>query len=377
MSRINMIYPRLLERNGSGRLTLGGVQTYIQRLSELAADMGHTPVLYQQADTSFTCTSGPLLVRGIAPANSPIRRLHKIACQEHSAENPVVVFCADQCSCATRSRRSLAIQHGVHWDLPLRFWGLKGARRVLWPLYRYYALWVKKMTFERARFRVCVDLNFINWYRTISHKDVLPRIYYIPNCCTVADHDIVTRRLALRPHTVRVLFARRLEEYRGTRIFVSAVQRLLAQKLDVQIIVAGEGPDEQLMRARLADAQQVTFSKVSPAEMIELLKTIDIAVVPSLASEGTSFSLVEAMGAGCACIATNVGGMTNMVIDRYNGLMIWPSADALYHAMRSLIIDADTRARLSWAAWETARQAFSEEGWRKAWSKLFTIVLSA
>ncbi len=372
-----MFFPQFLDRNGSGRPTIGGVETYIMRLSRLMADMGHTPILYQQADADFTCTHGSLVVRGIAPANRSIARLHKLACSEDRGDNPVIIFCADQCSCPTNSRRSLTIQHGIHWDLPLRFWNLRGGRRTLWPLYKHYIHWIKKRTFERGHFRVCVDLNFINWYRTFHNEDDLGHVYYIPNCCAVADKESITRRLTRPQKTVRILFARRLEEYRGTRIFTSAAQRLLAEELDVQIIVAGEGPDESYMRERLPDTQQVTFTKVPHAQMMELLKTVDIAIVPSLGSEGTSFSLVEAMGAGCACIATNVGGMTNMVIDRHNGLLIWPTAEALYHAMKSLIIDYDMRARLGRSAWETARQAFSEEGWKETWRNVIETVVSA
>ena len=366
-----MLFPQFLQRDGRGTPTLGGA-----RLANLASELGHAPVLYQQADLEFTQTVGPLLVRGIAPADSSIAHLHKIACKEDETERPVIVFCADQCSCPTHSSRSLTIQHGIHWDLPIRFLNLKGPRRAFWPIYRSYLHWVKRRTFSHGRYRVCVDLNFINWYRTFSNSKTLERTFYIPNCCKVFDKEKVAARIEQHPQNVNILFARRLEEYRGTRIFTQAAERLLEENPGIRIIVAGEGSDEPFMRERLADNPQVSFTKVPQVEMTNLLENIDIAVVPSLGSEGTSFSLAEAMGAGCACIVTNIGGITNMVINRHNGLSVWPDGESLYAALKELITNKERRARISWSAWDTARYAFSEENWKNAWTEVFNTVIS-
>ncbi|WP_420491566.1 glycosyltransferase [Neobacillus drentensis] len=55
----------------------------------------------------------------------------------------------------------------------------------------------------------------------------------------------------------------------------------------------------------------------------------------NLGSEGTSLSLLEAMAAKCAEIATNVGGMTNIILDNYNGLIINPDESELYLALEN------------------------------------------
>lgn len=53
------------------------------------------------------------------------------------------------------------------------------------------------------------------------------------------------------------------------------------------------------------------------------------------------------MAAGCAVICTNVGGMTNIIIDGYNGLMINPDEDSLYKALDRLIEDKLLRGKTS------------------------------
>ena len=97
---------------------------------------------------------------------------------------------------------------------------------------------------------------------------------------------------------------------------------------------------------------------------------MDIAVVPTLASEGTSLSLLEAMSAQCAVVCTNVGGMTNIVIDGYNGTMVNPDSGSLYEAIDALIVDADLRKKLADTAYKTAKEGFSFERWEASWIKV-------
>lgn len=97
---------------------------------------------------------------------------------------------------------------------------------------------------------------------------------------------------------------------------------------------------------------------------------MDIAVVPTIGSEGTSLSLLEAMAAHCAVICTNVGGMTNIVIDQYNGLMIKPTEADLVYAIEDLIINVEKRNKLADRGYETVKQAFSHEVWSNRWKKV-------
>ena len=96
----------------------------------------------------------------------------------------------------------------------------------------------------------------------------------------------------------------------------------------------------------------------------------DIVVVPSLGSEGTSLSVAEGMGAGCAVVATNVGGITNMIIDGYNGLLVMPTAAALTTALERVIADPELRQALGSKAYETAVRSFSLEVWEAKWRQV-------
>ena len=68
----------------------------------------------------------------------------------------------------------------------------------------------------------------------------------------------------------------------------------------------------------------------------EYLKAFDIFVLPSL-KEGMPYGLLEAGSAGLACIASNVGGIPEIIEDQKNGLLINPKdEDSLVNALHTL-----------------------------------------
>ena len=110
------------------------------------------------------------------------------------------------------------------------------------------------------------------------------------------------------------------------------------------------------------------MQKYSSKEALEFHYGYDIALVPSIASEGTSLSLLEAMSAGCYCIATATGGMSNIMIDGFNGAIIKPTAESLYSAICNAIEDDETRYVQALNAYNMVSASFSIEMWKKRWN---------
>ena len=74
------------------------------------------------------------------------------------------------------------------------------------------------------------------------------------------------------------------------------------------------------------------------------------------------------MAAGCIPIASCVGGISNILIDGYNGLVIQPSEAELEDALISVINMSHERRRvLAKRAYETALESFSKARWEKQW----------
>ncbi len=111
----------------------------------------------------------------------------------------------------------------------------------------------------------------MNWYRTItcdvpaSHK-----IWVIPNFSELPSHSAVLSRTTSIDNRVKILYARRFVEMRGTRIFAKALKSILAQHSEIQCTFAGEGPDETWLRSQFADDDRVIFTKYHPSENLKV-----------------------------------------------------------------------------------------------------------
>ena len=87
-------------------------------------------------------------------------------------------------------------------------------------------------------------------------------------------------------------------------------------------------------------------------------------------------SLLEAMASGCVAICSNVGGMTNIILDGFNGIMFDPyNEDNLYNAIEKVINDKEFRLRLARNGYMTAREAFSLEIWQERWSNVIDNII--
>ena len=129
------------------------------------------------------------------------------------------------------------------------------------------------------------------------------------------------------------------------------------------MVAIGDGPSraelEELAR-RLAIESRVHFvgEVVSPRNLHQYL---DVSVLCSL-SEGFPNSLIEAMAAARAVVATPVGGVTDAVTHGVTGMLVPVDDPApLVDALRRLEADPLLRARLGEAGREAVRMKFRQE----------------
>jgi len=375
--KVVMIYHHFLDASGTDQ-KIGGVETYLWTLAKLIRQRGDEPILLQRAGAGFQRQVAHMNVIGLAPSrkrgwHNVKRHLYNAALSLVDPAKDIVLFGTDQLSIRTNNARMVSIQHGISWDAPARF--LRKScffgRIPLVPnaVCRKYIAYRCYSCFNNCPNRVCVDYNFLNWYRTQIADTPKGNIWVIPNFVNIPDdYQASTQRHHARP--VKIVFARRFTEIRGTRLMIEAARRLLAKFQDVEFCFAGEGRDEPLIAAAFHNEPRVSIRKFLPDESLRIHEDFHIAVAPSLGAEGMSLSLAEAMAAGCAVVATDVGGMTNMVIDGYNGCLVNPDADALTRAIRRLVEDENLRVELGTRAAETAQNAFSLKRWKSKWSKV-------
>ncbi len=145
---------------------------------------------------------------------------------------------------------------------------------------------------------------------------------------------------------------------KGQRYLVDAFLRVAGEFPDWRLVLAGrqdaDVDEMNAIRALVEDSPHrnrvVLAGGVSHEEARRLVRTAGVFAMPSLA-EGLGLSLQEALFGGAAVVASNVGGIRDMVIDGQTGLLA-PAADpeALAAALRKLMNDAPLRASLGQAA---------------------------
>lgn len=373
--RIGIIYHRFLDENGNERL-IGGIQTYIYNLALLCVENNWTPMIFQLSNDEFRKNISGITVIGVKQqgndSNKNIARMYSKASNELNINDDIIIFGADHCSIKTDNPRAISIQHGISWDMPIN----KLRPNALFVNTRIGGyFWKERLRrtaikrFDNCQKRVCVDYNFLNWYKTMISGEISGDIWVIPNFSNKA--KVLYKATHLQSDDlVKIIFARRFTEYRGSRLMSDAIQILLKQYDNIEFTLAGEGPDEKFLEDLFKDNNKVKFIKYLPNEVLEVLSHYDISIVPSLASEGTSLSVAESMSAGCATVATAVGGITNMIIDGYNGYMISPNVEELCDILRALIDDPHKRIDVSNRGQEVFEHSFTIDRWKLQWVKV-------
>jgi len=158
-------------------------------------------------------------------------------------------------------------------------------------------------------------------------------------------------------------FAARIEKLKGPMILIEALGLAAQRERDICVNIAGDGSQRQKIAARaktLNVAGQYRYHGVytHPEERSAFMRNIDVFVMPSF-TEGTPNCIVEAMAHGKPIIASDVGGVPDM-IGNEAGLLV-PTGDvkALAEAMLRLSQDHELRHEMGRKARQNYERLFS------------------
>lgn len=151
--------------------------------------------------------------------------------------------------------------------------------------------------------------------------------------------------------TVTILFMAWVKRNKGIFEFVEAIKLLREQNTNFKAVIAGKGDDSEKIEKEitisgLTDCVEVK-GWVLGDKKFELLSKTDIFVLPTY-FEGYPNSLMEAMAAGKACVATRVGSIPDMINNMQTGILIDKQNHVqLFEALRLLVENPDLRQKLS------------------------------
>jgi glycosyltransferase involved in cell wall biosynthesis len=162
-----------------------------------------------------------------------------------------------------------------------------------------------------------------------------------------------------------ILCPRRLVPKNGLEFLIESLPSIRRRFRDVSVLIAGDGPEREKLEARVRELglhDSVIFAgSQHNDELPEFYAAADIVAIPSL-KEATSIAGLEAMASACAVVATNVGGLPEIIEAGVSGLLVSPrDPEALGRAITHLIETPELRTQLGLAARARVEQKFTWE----------------
>jgi len=186
------------------------------------------------------------------------------------------------------------------------------------------------------------------------------------------------KRFGLKNGPVIGIIAR-LSDVKGHIYLIRAFKDVLKDKPDAQLFIVGEGKthDELFGLAKELNIKDSVYFIPTVANTQEALLAMDIFVMPSL-QEGLGLALMEAMASGLAVVASDIGGLRNLIRDHQNGILVEPmDVKGLAKAMLELLNDAAKRKNYGETARKFILDNFSQEKMVKETLDLYQECLNA
>lgn len=161
-----------------------------------------------------------------------------------------------------------------------------------------------------------------------------------------------------------MLFAGRLSLEKGCRTLIEA----FIKTPEARLIVAGEGPEEEALKRRVAEsgATNISFAGYKSGRELEtLIRGALFMVVPSECYENNPLSVVEAYSAGVPVIGAEIGGIPEIIKEGMTGFCFESgNVDALSATVeKAMRLDSEKYRDMQQAALRFARENFNGENY--------------
>jgi glycosyltransferase involved in cell wall biosynthesis len=204
--------------------------------------------------------------------------------------------------------------------------------------------------------------------REIAENLSLPEeaIHVIPNAISPALLDAALRHSGVEPEQPMVLYTGRIELNKGTLELLRSVDQVARSFSDVEYVIAGgrhSSIDDRALEGILGKNGTRNnvrlLGHVPWQELADWYRRATVFVMPSY-YETFGISVIEAMAFGLPVVATNTGGLPEVVEDGVTGILVPPgNSEALSEALIRLLRDPDLRKRMGRAGRDRVRAEYT------------------
>ena len=172
--------------------------------------------------------------------------------------------------------------------------------------------------------------------------------------------SIARTDLGLSENETYILFVGRMTAIKRPDRLLDSIEELVKRKVDIRVLAAGDGELLPGLRDRAVGASlPITFLGWR-SDIPKLIAASDIAILTS-DNEAVPLTLIEASMAGVPLVSTNVGSVSDVLINDLNGYLVDSEPAALADALQKLAIDPVLREIMGKAGRERTSRYFSLE----------------
>src|SRR6056297_688083 len=215
---------------------------------------------------------------------------------------------------------------------------------------------IDKYIFEKADSIVCNS--------SFNRSQILK--YCNPSSCPVISPGVDTTKFVpdedkecqgiIGTNNLLVLSVGRLIEWKGFQYLLQAAAEVKDKIQGFQLYIAGDGPEktkfDQFVIDNNLEDHIIFLGNVPNEEIVDYYQCADVFVLPSILdeqgnTEGLGVVLLEAMACAVPCIASNVGGIPDIVQDGHNGFLVeQKDVQGLAEKMIWLLRDSEKRREM-------------------------------
>lgn len=195
---------------------------------------------------------------------------------------------------------------------------------------------------------------------------------------TAADRAAVRYEFGIPEGTPALGIVARLSPEKEHRTLLTAFARVRSAIPEAHLLIVGDGPLREPLRQQAEEQgilDRVHFTGFR-ADVNRMLAAMDLFVLCS-SFEGTSLTLLEAMGAALPIVATAVGGTPEVLGGAENGVLVPPrDADALGQALIAVLSDPDAARAMAARAQERMKAHYGLESMTCRYEELYERVMA-
>lgn len=209
--------------------------------------------------------------------------------------------------------------------------------------------------------RVASAVDFERYRPESAARDRLAEAFGIPSVSIVV--GVVAQLIPRKGHT----------------LLLDCMPEVIARHPEVRVLCFGRGPLERALSRRIAESGQGAHVRLAGFrdDLAELMPGLDMLVHPAL-QEGLGVAVLEAMSAGVPVVASNAGGIPDIIGHERSGLLF---AAGDRHALRGGVLrmlgDEALRLRLARAGRERVKSGFSVQRMSRRYAEVYNRVVSA